>query len=363
MDALVAELDDILADQPTKRKTQPGAAQSKALGAQSNQNAAMKANASAAFLPSSSAAAPAASQRSASGAATTKAGRSSSGNSHNHSSYSGATGTSAFDLSDSDDDAPPARSKPGAAAAPQQRSQLATKSNTSSSSSFAPSSSTSTAATATSSSRKPGAARASTGTGSDDDLADLLSEMDSAIDHGASKPTSSSSKPRASPTGVGAGSSTASGFSATSSFSSNYARPAASSSSSSSSFGPRSKCYPTVLSSSESNGGISSGSGCSRLLCTSCDQPVIALRHQSWVDSVADYMFFRNHYPDARKLAAGLQRAPRMTAYACQCSWQSVGPDGTGGESLNLSSLDVSDRRKKEGCSAWNTLRWTCAGH
>jgi hypothetical protein len=247
-----------------------------------------------------------------------------------NSSAASRSNFSAFDLSD-DDDPPPPRRHGGTAAAAMRPS--AASSGTSSSVSSRPSA----AAPA-----KP----AKSGVGDDDfddDIQSLLSEMDSAMSPSALQPTKLHMReaPKA------------------------YARtPAATAAAAAAAvpakskpFSQRSKCFPTLVSP------LASTAGCSHLLCTSCDQPVLSLRGQAWRDDVVDYLFFRNHYPDETRLRAGLQRDATAAAYACQCSWQSIGTNGSGDDTLSLSSLDTADRTKRHGCSAWNALRWICAGH
>lgn len=191
------------------------------------------------------------------------------------------------------------------------------------------------------------------GADSDEDIESLLSEMDSAMHQAPLRATKL--QVRDAPT----------------SYQRNSAASAASTAASSTR-APRAKCYPTLLScdggSSGSGGGGGSlsgggGGGCLSLLCTSCDHPVMSLRGHVWRDDVADYLFFRNFYPSQDKLRPAMRSAPGSAAYACQCSWQSVGTQGCGSNSINLSALDTADRSQKPGCSAWNTLRWICAGH
>ena len=190
---------------------------------------------------------------------------------------------------------------------------------------------------------------------SDDDIESLLSEMDNAMHQAPLRATKL--QVRDAPTSLNR----------------SAAASAISASAASSTRAPRAKCYPTLLScegggsggsgGGGGGGGLSARIGCPSLLCTSCDHPVMSLRGSVWRDDVADYMFFRNFYPAQDKLRPALRSAPGSAAYACQCSWQSVGPQGAGDSTLNLSSLDTHDRIKKQGCSAWNTLRWICAGH
>ena len=73
-----------------------------------------------------------------------------------------------------------------------------------------------------------------------------------------------------------------------------------------------------------SRGGSSSmGEHVSGLRCSKCDFRVLRFVDSLWADD-ADYMFFRNHMPDVRKLQAKMQSRDGFCAYACQCSWASA---------------------------------------
>uniref|UniRef100_A0A7R9YQK2 Cilia- and flagella-associated protein 418 n=1 Tax=Chlamydomonas euryale TaxID=1486919 RepID=A0A7R9YQK2_9CHLO len=82
---------------------------------------------------------------------------------------------------------------------------------------------------------------------------------------------------------------------------------------------------------------------CNNLRCTKCDFKVIWFDNQGWLDSV-DYLFLRNNFPTADKLAAKLRRSPSTSAYCCQCSWRSA----TDAQRVGFGGED---------------LRWVCAGH
>ena len=81
---------------------------------------------------------------------------------------------------------------------------------------------------------------------------------------------------------------------------------------------------------------------CDSIRCTKCDFRVMAFPDTQWLPSV-DYLFFRNNYPDADKLAAKLQSRQVCRSYCCQCSWFST----------------VGEYRIDFG----GELRWVCAGH
>jgi len=69
---------------------------------------------------------------------------------------------------------------------------------------------------------------------------------------------------------------------------------------------------------------------CPSQRCTNCDFNVLQMRDGAEWDSEADYLFFRNVFPDTKKLSARLRCSPGAAAYCCQCSWVSVLPsDGT----------------------------------
>jgi hypothetical protein len=207
----------------------------------------------------------------------------------------------------------------------------------------------------------------STASSLDDDFDSLLADMDSAIAKPAPKPTKITV--RDAPT----------------------VRESSTAASKTSTFGAgaTSKCYPTII----TNGGPVAKS-CPALLCVMCDQRVLCIRAARWKNAPSstkgssassmwkddspsaasaspnsggagvtiEYMFFRNHYPDLKKLQTGVERDPTSAAYACACSWQSVGVDTSGGETLNLASLHR-DSSPRDGCSDWTKLKWVCMGH
>jgi len=81
---------------------------------------------------------------------------------------------------------------------------------------------------------------------------------------------------------------------------------------------------------------------CNRLLCTKCDLAVVSFPDSKWSED-ADYMFFRNGYPDEKKLSSGRLPKKGSRAYCCQCMW-------TGAE-------------KAEAMGFTSRLRWVCRGH
>ena len=65
--------------------------------------------------------------------------------------------------------------------------------------------------------------------------------------------------------------------------------------------------------------------------CTKCDFAVVDFQAMAWASS-ADYMFFRNFYPNEERLSAKMLLATGKTAKCCQCSWATVADgedDGT----------------------------------
>ena len=67
--------------------------------------------------------------------------------------------------------------------------------------------------------------------------------------------------------------------------------------------------------------GSSRSMPCLKLRCTACDFNVLRFVGQSWLES-ADYLFFRNNFPDQVKLSKCLDLAAKgTTSYCCQCSW------------------------------------------
>jgi hypothetical protein len=68
---------------------------------------------------------------------------------------------------------------------------------------------------------------------------------------------------------------------------------------------------------------IESKQGRAGLICTKCDFQVARFPGCRWAEN-ANYLFFRNYMPDARKMREMQVKAPEYAAYACQCSWQSV---------------------------------------
>mmetsp|Transcript_33611 Transcript_33611/g.73366 ORF Transcript_33611/g.73366 Transcript_33611/m.73366 type:complete len:211 (+) Transcript_33611:114-746(+) len=81
---------------------------------------------------------------------------------------------------------------------------------------------------------------------------------------------------------------------------------------------------------------------CDRLLCTKCDLAVVSFPDCKW-SADANYMFFRNGYPDERKLSSSRGPKKGSRAYCCQCTW--------------------TDAEKAEGIGFNSPLRWVCRGH
>lgn len=128
---------------------------------------------------------------------------------------------------------------------------------------------------------------------------------------------------------------------------------------------------------------------CPSLRCLQCDFVVLQFRGDAtggagsgggddgvaWAASV-DYLFLRNVYPSAHKLAARLAHRRGAAAYCCQCSWVTVhAEDGAavvvrrpGGPVPLVAPPAVADvggaaaivRGGRTGGSAWT--HWVCAG-
>jgi len=60
--------------------------------------------------------------------------------------------------------------------------------------------------------------------------------------------------------------------------------------------------------------------------CTNCDFQVLWIADHIWTDD-AEYIFFRNYYPDFAKLRQRLRPMKECAAYCCQCSWKSAEAD------------------------------------
>mmetsp|Transcript_97611 Transcript_97611/g.209440 ORF Transcript_97611/g.209440 Transcript_97611/m.209440 type:complete len:215 (+) Transcript_97611:114-758(+) len=58
------------------------------------------------------------------------------------------------------------------------------------------------------------------------------------------------------------------------------------------------------------------------LQCLGCDFQVILFRSATWSPQ-AEYLFFRNYYPEDHKLREMLVASPHHDAYCCQCTWKS----------------------------------------
>ena len=60
------------------------------------------------------------------------------------------------------------------------------------------------------------------------------------------------------------------------------------------------------------------------LLCLKCMCRVVRFENVRWNEEVADYMFFRNYWPEPERLYPGFVEEPGSAAYCCQCSWVTV---------------------------------------
>eukprot|EP00055_Hartaetosiga_balthica_P012939 m.64436 g.64436 ORF g.64436 m.64436 type:complete len:251 (+) comp8115_c0_seq2:437-1189(+) len=83
---------------------------------------------------------------------------------------------------------------------------------------------------------------------------------------------------------------------------------------------------------------------CSTMRCTSCDHAVGSFDNFVWHES-ADYLFFRNNFPNYDKLKSKLQHSLGSRAFACQCSCFSV------------------QRDTSEKVDANTGLKWVCGRH
>merc|ERR1711953_382300 len=55
--------------------------------------------------------------------------------------------------------------------------------------------------------------------------------------------------------------------------------------------------------------------------CVACDFSVLRIEDCSWTRE-AEYILFRNYYPDVKRLGALLEKSQGQMAYCCQCSWR-----------------------------------------
>ncbi|XP_037283583.2 cilia- and flagella-associated protein 418 isoform X1 [Rhipicephalus microplus] len=62
---------------------------------------------------------------------------------------------------------------------------------------------------------------------------------------------------------------------------------------------------------------------CSHIHCCKCDFQVAVFEDYVWGET-ADYLFFRNIFPDVKRLRSRLVRKLGWRAYCCQCHWRSV---------------------------------------
>nr|XP_009941850.1 PREDICTED: protein C8orf37 homolog [Opisthocomus hoazin] len=105
------------------------------------------------------------------------------------------------------------------------------------------------------------------------------------------------------------------------------------------------RCCPVYLGGSSSAYGIGTNISkrtCDQLRCTACDFRVSLFNDYIW-DQSCDYLFFRNNMPELSKLRAKMIKKKGARAYACQCSWRSIG---------ELTDLQTDQQ-----------LRWVCGKH
>jgi hypothetical protein len=139
--------------------------------------------------------------------------------------------------------------------------------------------------------------------------------------------------------------------------------------------GDAGKCTYLCLGASEaplgSTRSLASRKACPSMRCTACDFAVQAFRTSVTWERGADYLFFRNVFPDREKLGKCLQASSGAAAYCCQCSWVSVlpsdglavvrrpgvGPLATSATGAEASSLALGGRVGGQG---WTN--WVCAG-
>lgn len=62
------------------------------------------------------------------------------------------------------------------------------------------------------------------------------------------------------------------------------------------------------------------------LHCTSCDFQVMRIENYAW-SKAANYMFFRNNYPNVMRLRKSLVAQKDCASFCCQCSWKSADVD------------------------------------
>lgn len=104
------------------------------------------------------------------------------------------------------------------------------------------------------------------------------------------------------------------------------------------------QCYVVYLGGTDVNFGISTSTSkraCCHMHCCRCDFQVVVFEDFAW-NETADYLFFRNNFPDVNKLRLKLVWKHGWRAYCCQCQWRSV-------------AVLTSAQQEK--------LSWTCAPH
>lgn len=104
------------------------------------------------------------------------------------------------------------------------------------------------------------------------------------------------------------------------------------------------QCYVVYLGGTNVNFGISTSASkraCCHMHCCRCDFEVVVFEDFAW-NETADYLFFRNNFPDVNKLRSKLVWKHGWRAYCCQCQWRSV------------AALTSAQQEK---------LSWTCTPH
>ncbi|XP_061027640.1 cilia- and flagella-associated protein 418 isoform X1 [Eubalaena glacialis] len=81
---------------------------------------------------------------------------------------------------------------------------------------------------------------------------------------------------------------------------------------------------PCGIGTNTSQSAFSLNRACDHLRCIACDFWVVSYDDYGW-DKSCDYLFFRNNMPEFHKLKTKLVKKKGTRAYACQCSWRTVG--------------------------------------
>ncbi|KAL3244061.1 hypothetical protein MRX96_019629 [Rhipicephalus microplus] len=86
------------------------------------------------------------------------------------------------------------------------------------------------------------------------------------------------------------------------------------------------QCFIVYLGGTDVVFGVSTSASrraCSHIHCCKCDFQVAVFEDYVWGET-ADYLFFRNIFPDVKRLRSRLVRKLGWRAYCCQCHWRSV---------------------------------------